>query len=99
MHVIREVLLWFGSEMSPRSSCAEGFISSLWHHWECVETLGCAAWLEEVGYWGHDFDGYNVTRQYNLMKPTLYICSLSFGNIIMGHMIMLGKKLSSKPMT
>jgi hypothetical protein len=34
------LVLWFGSEMSPIGQCVEGLVPNWWHYWEVVKTLG-----------------------------------------------------------
>jgi hypothetical protein len=48
-----------------KGSCVEGLVPSQWHYWEVIGykfilngLLGAGAWLEEVGHWGSNFEGY-----------------------------------------
>jgi hypothetical protein len=34
---------------------------------EALETLGGGAYLEELGYWGHTFEGYNWSLVFSLL--------------------------------
>jgi hypothetical protein len=44
--------------MSPKGSWDEGMVTSWWHYWYVVETLGGGVKLEKAGYWKHAFEGY-----------------------------------------